>query len=120
MGKKSPVFDQRYQKVNYQYNVDGVINFGNVQNRIDAAREIEKLQAELIKATQSGVLDEEISADIEAKLKKAVIHAKKPEGNPKNILDYLEKEKNLLNGIDTVSGLMKGISEAIETVITFF
>jgi hypothetical protein len=119
-GGTMSVFDQRGQKVNYQYNVNGVINFGNVQNKMEVVSELEKLQTEVTKAAESGDLDQEISADVEAKLKKAVIQAQKPETDKKTILDYLGEAKSLLVNIASVAGLVKGISEAIETVRKFF
>ena len=114
------IFDQRNQKVNYQYNVNGVINFGNVQNRIDVVEELRKLQDEVAKATESGALDAEISTDVEANIKKAIIQSQKPEPDKKTITNYLEQAKTLLSNIALVAGLVKGISEAIEIVRKFF
>ncbi len=114
------VFDQRNQKVNYQYNVNGVINFGNVQNRIDVVEELRKLQDEVTKAAESGALDAEISTDVEANIKKAIIQSQKPEPDKKAITHYLEEAKTLLSNIALVAGLVKGISEAIEIVRKFF
>ena len=40
------IFDQRGQRVTYQYNAAGDINFGAVQNRMDLVGELGKLQRE--------------------------------------------------------------------------
>jgi myo-inositol-1-phosphate synthase len=55
-----PVFDQRGQKVTYQYNAAGDINFGNVQNRADLISELKKLKDEISKAGEAEVIDAEI------------------------------------------------------------
>ena len=115
-----PVFDQRYQQVNYQYNVNGMINFDNVQSRVDVVGELKKLQSEVAKATESGALDGEVSTDIKAKIEKAIIQAQKPEPNKKTIMDYLKEARSLLTDIVVVAGLAEGISEAIEIVRKFF
>ncbi len=114
------VFDQRHQNVNYQYNVNGTINFDKVQNRLEAINELRKLQDEVVKASESGELDAEIAADVESKLKKATIQAQKPEPDQATLLSYLSDAKNLLASIASMVGLVKGISGAIETVRKLF
>jgi hypothetical protein len=58
-GGSMTVFDQSNQHVNYQYNSNGDINFGAVQNRIDLVGELEKLKAELVKAGEGNRLNRE-------------------------------------------------------------
>jgi hypothetical protein len=52
------IFDQRGQRVTYQYNAAGDIHFGAMQNRMDLVGELGKLQRELTQARQAGVFDE--------------------------------------------------------------
>ena len=117
---KTTIFDQRGQTVNYQYNVNGTINFASVHNICDVIGELEKLQAEVAHANKAGALDDEIAVDVDAQLKKAVIQAQKSEPEKTTILDYLDKAKSLIEGITSVSGLFTGITEAIKAVAGCF
>jgi hypothetical protein len=114
------VFNQRGQHVTYQYNAAGDINFGAVRNKIDVVSQLEKLQAELAKATEAGVFDEETATDAEYKLKKAVQQAKNPDPDKKSILDYLDKVKGLIEGVAVASGMVKALVQAAEVVQKFF
>jgi hypothetical protein len=64
-------FDQRGQKVQYQFNAAGDINFGSVQDEVSLVTQLDKLQDEVRKAAQVGVLDEEVALDVETKIKKS-------------------------------------------------
>jgi hypothetical protein len=114
------IFDQRGQIVNYQYNVNGEINFASVQNRFEVVDELKKLQAEIISAGEAGALQAETSVDLEALLKKAIIQAQKPEPEKKSILSYLDNAKLLIEGAVDTAGLLTGISDAIEAVKGYF
>jgi hypothetical protein len=124
MDKKTTIFDQRGQKVTYQYNAAGDINFGAVQNRMDVVVELEKLQAELDKAIEADVLDKEAATDAEYQLKKAVQQAKKPEPDKKTILDHLDQAKGIIAGVAaTVTAatvLAAAFEKAIEVVQKLF
>ena len=114
------VFDQRGQRVNYQYNAAGNINFGPIQNRAEVVDELKKLLTELDTATQAGVLDEEVATDTEYQLKKAVQQAQKPEANKQTILDYLNQGKELISGIKAASGFVGALSDAVGKVQALF
>lgn len=118
--EKMTVFDQRGQKVNYQYNAAGNINFGSVHNKFEVIEELQKVQDELSLAIKAGELDEDTATDVDYQMKKAVQQAKKNEPNKKKILEHLNNVKSLIGGIVTLAGLVKGISEAIQSVQTFF
>lgn len=113
-------FDQRNQKVTYQYNVAGNINFGLVQDRVDLTIELKKIQDELAKAVQQGIVDEEIAVDVDSKIKKAVIQAEKSEPNKKSILEHLHGAQELISGVAAAAGLAKGLAEAAEVVRRLF
>lgn len=113
-----PVFDQRHQKVNYQYNVNGTINFDNIQNWVDVVGVLKKVQSEVVSAGKSGAIEIEIETDLEWFIKKAVIQAQKPAPDLKIILSYLNEAKNLIADIESVTDLAKGLSEAIKTLKT--
>ncbi len=114
------VFDQRGQHVTYQYNAAGNINFGAVQNNMQVVAELEKLQAELAKAAQAGLFDEETATDADYQLKKAVQAAKKPEPDKKSVLEHLEEAKALIAGVAGAAGLVTGLIEAADKVRQFF
>jgi hypothetical protein len=114
------VFDQRGQQVTYQYNAAGNINLGAVQNRMDLVGELGKLQAELTKAKQAGVFDEEVATDAEYQLTKAVQEAKKPAPDKRTLLDHLTSAKTLVEGVAAAGGLVTALTKAAELVQRFF
>ncbi|MEG4326852.1 hypothetical protein [Microcoleus sp. herbarium5] len=113
-------FDQRGQKVNYQYNSAGNINFGNVQNLTDLISELEKLKDEISKAGDAQVIDAEIVTDVQYQIQKAVDQAKKPEPNKNSILEHLGTAKDFLKNAIEVSGIIAGIAKSIELVQQLF
>ena len=119
-----PVFDQRHQKVTYQYNVHGTLNFGAVQNQADAAAELEKLRAELQQAIQADLFDEDAATDVDYQLTKAVQQAKKPEPDRSRILDHLTQAKEIVvqvaATVTAAGGLVTAFNQAIEVVQKLF
>ena len=113
-------FDQRGQRVNYQYNAAGNINFGAVQNRLELVTELEKLQGEMTKAIEASVFDESLATDVDYRIKKAVQEAKKDEPNKKTILEHLEEAKNLIKEVAAAGGLVMALVKAVELVRQFF
>lgn len=118
--EKMTVFDQRGQKVNYQYNAAGNINFGSVHNKFEVIEELQKVQDELSLAIKAGEVNEDTATDADYQMKKAVQQAKKNEPDKKKILEHLNNVKSLIGEIVTLAALVKGISEAIQSVQTFF
>jgi hypothetical protein len=119
-GERMTVFDQRGQHVTYQYNAAGEINFGAVQNRMDAVAQMEKLRAELERAHQAGVLDDDTVVDAEYQVKKAITEAKKPKPDKKSVLERLEEAKALIAGVAGAAGLVAALVEAADKVQQFF
>lgn len=115
-----PVFDQRGQHVTYQYNAAGNINFGTVQNQVDVLDELTKLQAELTKAIEADIFDEDTATDAEYQLKKAVQQAQKPEPEKKTVLEHLQEAKALIEGVAAAAGLVTALSQAAAMVQKFF
>ena len=109
-------FDQRNQKVNYQYNANRDINFGAIQNNADVPVELEKLLTELQKAVKAGSLKDENAIDAEAKIKKAIIQSRKPVPNKKSIIENLQEAKELLKAFTVATGLVTGLAQAVEMV----
>ena len=111
-------FDQRGQKVVNQVNAETVsmVNFGAVQNKGKFVAELRKLLAEVNKATQVGAINKEVSVDVGAHIKKAIIEAEKPEPKKKSILDHIEGAKDLLEGITSATSLVTALIEAAKIV----
>ena len=111
-------FDQRGQKVTNQINADsvGVVNFGAVQNKAELVVELRKLLSEVNKATEAGILKEEVAVDVESHIKKAVIESGKSEPKKKSILEHLEGAKKLLDGVTSATGLVTALIQAIKII----
>jgi hypothetical protein len=109
-------FDQRGQKVTYQYNSAGNINFGAAETGVDVTKELKKLLKEINKATQAGAIDSENGIDIEAKIKKAIIQAEKPQPDKQSILENINGAKTIIEGLASAVGLIGGFIQAIEMV----
>jgi MFS superfamily sulfate permease-like transporter len=116
----SPIFDQRGQKVTYQYNAAGNINFGAVENRANLISELEKLKEEVALAGNSSVDSSEIVTDAQYQIQKALDQAKKPEPIKSVILDHLSQAKGFVKGLVEAGGLVTGIMKAIELVQKLF
>src|SRR6266498_1803415 len=101
-------FDQRGQKVTYQYNAAGNINFGAVASGADIATELKKLLDEVNKAISAGAIDPENGVDVEAKVKKAIIQAEKPKPEKQSILENIEGAKKIIEGIASATSLVVG------------
>jgi hypothetical protein len=113
-------FDQRGQRVGYQYNATGDINIGTVQNRPELVSELEKLQRELNTAVQAGLFDEETATDAPYRLTKAVQEAKKPSPDKRMLLDHLTSAKTLVEGVAEAGGLVTALTKAAQLVRQFF
>lgn len=119
-GGNMTVFDQRGQKVNYQYNAAGNINFDSVQNRMELIRELEKFKAELSEAGAAGAIDGEIVTDAEYQITKAIQQSQKLEPNKQTILDHIKTATTLIGGISTAAGMVTSLVKAAELVRALF
>jgi hypothetical protein len=113
-------FDQRGQRVNYQYNAAGDINIGSVQNQMQLTEQLEKLKSELSKAAEAQVIDAEVYTDADYQITKAIQQTRKPEPDKKSIVEYLNSAKSLLEGVSALEGLVKAISKVIQLVLSIF
>lgn len=108
-------FDQRGQKVNKQINVAGNFNFGT-NNSADVSPELQRLLNEIKKAIKSGDVDAETGIDVEAKLKKAIVQAEKPNPDKKGILDNINGAKLLIEGVSSAVNLVTLFVQAADMV----
>lgn len=114
------IFDQRGQRVTYQYNAAGNIDLAQVRERDQLIGELEKLRAEIRIAFDSGSLDQETTTDAEYQLTKAVQLAQKPDGEKRKILQYLEATTDLIREVTAVGGLVTALTQATALVQKLF
>jgi hypothetical protein len=108
-------FDPRGQKVNNQINVAGNFNFGT-NNSSDILPELRKLLDEIKQAIKSGYLDDETGIDVEAKVKKAIVQAEKPNPDKTGILDNINGAKLLIEGMSSAVNLVTLFVQASDMV----
>jgi hypothetical protein len=113
------VFDQRNQKVQYQYNAAGDINFASIRNTEGLLNELKKLRVEFDKAAAAGVFEKNIAVDTSYRLDKALIAAEEPSPNKKTIEEYLREAKALIEGVAAATGLVTALAQAVELVRKF-
>lgn len=115
------IFDQRNQKVTYQYNAYyGNINFGAVENTVGLVEELRKLQEELQEATKKEAVIGEPAVDAQYNLDKAVIEAEKLQPDKKKLIHYLTTAKSAIEGIAAVGNLVVALTKAVELVSKFY
>jgi len=112
------IFDQRGQRVNYQYNAAGDINLGSVQNQVQLIEEIGKLKSELSKAAEAQVIDAEVFTDVDYQMTKAIQQAKKPEPDKKGIMNHLNNAKSLIEGVTATSEIVTALNTVVQLVIS--
>ena len=113
-------FNQRGQRVTYQYNAAGDINFGAEQNQKDLVRELGKLQGEMTKAIQAGVFSEMVATEAAARLTQAVQEARQPAPEKHVMLHHLSSAITLVGSVSAASGLVTGLGKALELLEEFF
>ena len=113
-------FNQQGQRVRYQYNAGGDINFGAVQSRDDLAGELKKLRAELDRAAAEGAVEREVASEAADQLDKAVQQAEKPSPNRNVLVGYLSTAQELVKEAAAAAGLVAGLVQAIEKVRVLF
>jgi hypothetical protein len=118
--KDMSVFDQRGQKVKYQYNVAGDLNMEAVQSREEAVRQLEKLVAELQRAIQAGVIEGGATDAAQEHLKKAAEEAGQEAPDKEGILAHVDRAKTVIEGVAAAGGLVGSLVKAAEMVQNFF
>jgi hypothetical protein len=105
-------FDQRNQNVHTQYNAD-TITIGEIHTSEDCLAAIKILQAEALKAIKAKVIEGEAALELEFYLNKAVLHAEQPPLKKSDLIQNLNKAKELVGG---VSGLVVAIGNAVKMI----
>jgi DNA polymerase/3'-5' exonuclease PolX len=118
------VFDQRGQHVKYQYNIAGAIDLEAVQSKAQLIEQLEKLQAELARATREGALDVDHGFNAKAEVEKAAELAQMPEPDKGKILGYLDRAREMVTEVATTvtatTGLVVALQKAMELAQKLF
>jgi len=112
-------FDQRDQKVTYQYNAD-VINLTNVSNRAELVRQIENIGAEVERASNLNAIETSDALKVKTSLKAAAEEAKTATPNKSKIISMLETAGDIVKGAKALADLYSAIRKAIGLVGTLF
>ena len=112
----SPVFDQRGQHVNYQYNSAGNISIGALQSKDDLAPQLEFLKQELVKAREGNEISELIESKAKTPLLEAIDEVKKPKPDKSSLLSHLGTTKDCLKGVAALGGIVEAVTKAYEWV----
>lgn len=112
-------FDQREQHVINQFNFDGNINIGSLENHNRLTDGLEFLRSEILNAAQYHLIDNEICVQANSEVSEAIQLAKKNEPDKVSIIDYLSNVKSLLEGVTAASGLVKTVNQIIQLVQNF-
>ncbi len=119
-GGSMSIFDQRGQRVDYQFNAAGDINIDGIDSKDDFISELEKLRQEFIRAGNAGVIDEETILDGDYHVRKAILEAKKSEPSKKSIIDQVGKAKALFEDFTAATGLVIALMKAAEIASSLF
>lgn len=120
MSGSTPIFDQRGQRVTYQYNSAGNINISGVSNRNDFLIQLDSLQSEIGKAADAKIIDQEQLTDLRYNLEKTQNQANKAEPNKSSIKAYLEKSKEVIQSVGAAAGLVEAISQLTDKLDKIF
>lgn len=114
------IFDQRGQRVNYQFNSAGNINFDTLRDSVQLVSELNKLKEELVKAAEAKVIDAGTATDVEYKITKVIQQVQKSDPDKKSILEYLNEAKMLIDNITAASGMVIALGQAAQFVQKMF
>ena len=101
-GGAMSVFDQRGQKVKYQYNAAGDINVNSIQSIQDLTKQLENLQVELKKARDAKAIDQDKAVEAEYHILQATKETKKKKPNKKTFVDSMNKARGFLQDFAAV------------------
>lgn len=113
------IFDQRGQKVKYQYNTAGNINFGAINSTDELISQLNLIKQEVVKACEAEIINELTESKTKTQLLEAIEEAQKTPPDKTSLLNYLEKAKKCVEGVTELSGLVDAVSKACEWVSSY-
>lgn len=115
-----PFYQQEQEVGGNQYNAEGDMYIGGVQNVEELGKLLENLKQQLAQARQQGKLDADISTNAEERVDEALKQAKKPTPNKTHILKYLNAAKGIVEGVAAAGGIVTTLVQVVEAVQRFF
>ena len=118
------VFDQKGQTVHGpQTNIAGSVgevNVGAVSDLTGLLEELEQLKSELASAAQRGEIDQDLAADAEYQMNKALNQARRHELDRGRFLGHLSQAQDLLKTAAAGAGLVTALSKVAEVAQQLF
>jgi len=114
------VFDQRGQRVQYQFNAAGDINISAVQSKDELTRELEKLKVEVERAKDSNAIDADLAVEAEYHLLQATKEARKEKPQTSFFLEHINSAKGLLDNVAAVAGIATSLAKVAEIASAIF
>jgi hypothetical protein len=124
--KNMTSFNQSGQTVNSQNNAGGDINIAgdinakNIQNDKDFIHAIQKLKKDLLNASENGVLDAELVADVDFELASSIQEARKELPNKELVITPMEKAKKMLSDASVATEFITALMNLIAVGLTVF
>jgi hypothetical protein len=107
------IFDQRNQRVGYQYNFNGSIRIDSVRGRGELAEELRKLLAEVEAAKKAGALENEAAEDAGHYLNQAIQKSESGASDKKGIMDRIEKAREVIEKAAATTASLTGLVTAL-------
>jgi len=105
------IFDQRGQRVEYQFNVAGNINLDGVQSVDQFVNQIAHLRAEIDQAKRVGAVPEDVAVEAQYHLLEASRQARSETPDRSTLLDNIRKAKDLLKDVSAVARLVTALAK---------
>jgi 2,4-dienoyl-CoA reductase-like NADH-dependent reductase (Old Yellow Enzyme family) len=116
-GEIMAIFNQQGQRVRYQYNAAGDINFNNVSNKDEFAQQLQQLKAEIERMKRANIADPKAVQAAEEGIDKAIEETSKPNVNKSVVSGLLEKAGKSLTGIAAVAEFAAGLAAAAKVAM---
>lgn len=110
------IFDQRNQRVDYQFNSSGNISIENINNISDALNQIEYLKNEIQKAEKQKIIPRTKAIEAEYHLEQAIKEGRSNKPNRKKIIEFLEKSSSIIKDVAALASMTVNIIRLIEIV----
>ena len=116
MSRDNPIFDQRNQRVMYQYNSTGNINFDSVNSKSDLLTQVKAIRLEIERAVIAKVIprDEASKTKYNLEMAENEITEAKPDRN--RVLEYIGEAKKVVQTVSAAAGLAKAIDKCAEKI----
>ena len=95
-------------------------NIGTIQNKDDLITELEKLQTQLKKAKSDKVIDAKVVTEANHQLEQAIDQANSAAPEKHIILEYLEKARELIQGMTSAAGIVSTLVKLAEAIPRLF